>query len=250
MIKQDRIKKHKAAYLIKLLLKPYFRCLTNVNLSNLSKIINNISFHSHKESQWSNYYNEINISKEISNRFVKIVDIISKLKDIKTLCDIGSNAGLFVFYLLQRGINMEKVWCIDYDRYAIDKLYHLNKKDYMYSIVPICNNPFIPRLIWFQEKLFKRCAADLVTCLALTHHLLLSQNFDIDHVLIILSRFTKKYLLIEFMPLGLWDGENAIPIPSWYCKEWFEIKLNEYFYIMSFHKIEENRILYVCKKNN
>ena len=91
-----------------------------------------------------------------------------------------------------------------------------------------------------------RC--DSVFALALTHHLLLSQGLKIEVVVKRILDFTTKYAFIEFMPLGLWDGNSAPPIPDWYSKINFETVLSRFARIKSVRQTEANRVLYVCEK--
>ena len=67
-----------------------------------------------------------------------------------------------------------------------------------------------------------------------------------------LQRFyelTSEMLLIEFMPLGLWNGSNEkIESPSWYTREFFESHILHFFEIREVLELETNRILFVCKK--
>jgi hypothetical protein len=246
-----KIEEHKYASLIQFLKKPYFRFLTEVNCHHLKRKIDNISFPKRQISQWGDYYTEPIIGIEnikSTPRFDKLVNMIEGLKDVRTVCDIGSNAGIFVFNLFKKNNRIEKAWCIEPDKIAINKLYQLNRDFFHYPIIPICNDPFIPRLIWFHNKLFERIKTDLVSCLALTHHLILTQNLSMDYVLRTICQYTKKYLLIEFMPLGLWDSKSAQLLPQWYNKGWFEGELSKYFIVKTSYQTEENRIFYLCEK--
>jgi hypothetical protein len=50
------------------------------------------------------------------------------------------------------------------------------------------------------------------------------------------------------MPLGLWNGTAAPPLPAWYTKEWFKACLETRFKVLLEEQIEENRILFFCEK--
>ena len=47
------------------------------------------------------------------------------------------------------------------------------------------------------------------------------------------------------MPLGLWDGKTAPPVPRWYTIDWFRSSFEKYFNIVLEEKVWENRILFV-----
>jgi hypothetical protein len=57
--------------------------------------------------------------------------------------------------------------------------------------------------------------------------------------------YSKRYVFIEFMPLGLWNGKSAPPVPLWYNLDWHRNSFQNYFSIILEEKIEENRILFV-----
>jgi hypothetical protein len=84
--------------------------------------------------------------------------------------------------------------------------------------------------------------------LAITHHLILSQRIGISKVIEILGLYTSKYIIVEFMPLGLYDGTSAPPIPDWYNIESFSFEFSKFFTIIDIHKIDKNRILFTGKK--
>jgi predicted methyltransferase len=87
----------------------------------------------------------------------------------------------------------------------------------------------------------------LVISLALLHHLLLSQGFSIEDILIELKKYTKKYICIEFMPRGLWTvkkGDNY-KVPEWYNLEWFKIEFEKQFRILHYEQIETNHVVFL-----
>ena len=90
-----------------------------------------------------------------------------------------------------------------------------------------------------------RYKSDAVVALALTHHLLLSQNLSIDYIFWIMAKYTRRYACIEFMPLGLWaEGSDLPPVPSWYTVDWFRENFKRYFRLHLEEKLEKNRILF------
>jgi hypothetical protein len=77
-------------------------------------------------------------------------------------------------------------------------------------------NPFSP--IFFH--VVSNICSDVVFALALTHHLILSQNYDIHAIFSTISMYSRKYVYIEFCPLGLWSNGKAPPFPDWYNEAW------------------------------
>ena len=83
--------------------------------------------------------------------------------------------------------------------------------------------------------------------MAPTHHLILTQNLGIGYILDVIAQFSRKYVLIEFMPLGLHDGVSAHPFPSWYNEEWFRTEFAKRFEVVERTQLAENRVLFVGK---
>jgi hypothetical protein len=92
-----------------------------------------------------------------------------------------------------------------------------------------------------------RLRADLVVALALTHHLTLAQGYDIEDVFRYISGYAKKYVLVEFMPLGLWVKGHQPNIPDWYTSAWFREAFTKFFDLVWEEMIRENNILFVGK---
>jgi hypothetical protein len=84
--------------------------------------------------------------------------------------------------------------------------------------------------------------------LAVSHHLILTQQLPIDFILDRLTKFTTKYVLIEFMPLGLYDPDHpdfSIKPPDWYNEEWFINHFKTHFELIHREQTEVNRIAFI-----
>lgn len=194
---------------------------------------------SYNKTQWAKYYDE-----KIPRRFSIIAQLIKEF-NIKHIVDIGGNTGLFGRYLFDNGI-IDKYICIDIDIEAIDIGFKMSKKGGYKNIIFINSNPFVPNIPALFQPLEERAKSECVTALALTHHLILSQNFDLDYCLETLYKFTTKYAFIEFMPMGLYDGKNPPPpVPSYYNLNWFKEHFCKYFELVLWKEIDINRILFV-----
>jgi hypothetical protein len=75
--------------------------------------------------------------------------------------------------------------------------------------------------------------------------LTLSQNFRIDYVLDVIGLYARRYVLIEFMPLGLFYNGVAPPLPDWYTENWFSEAFSRKFKLIERVQLEPNRVLYV-----
>lgn len=197
------------------------------------------------KSRWSTYHNEFytnNGKLKSTHRFNRIVDIIS-MYNIRSVVELGGNQGVLSKILLESG-NIEHAVCTDYDEDAVDLMYVSSKNSKIKSLIPVLLNCIFPITVSMGKPAYERFQADVVISLALTHHLLLSEKLRIDFVLDTISKYSKKYVLIEFMPLGLWDGKSAPPLPQWYTLDWFRSSFQNYFNIISEDQLEENRILF------
>ncbi len=198
------------------------------------------------QTEWAKYYDGRVMASEVTSRYARILDILGRYQ-WTTVVDIAGNGGFFS-ELMARRFKEARILCLDYDSQAVEKCYQRVHKDADLSarITPGLVNIMHPldRSIIFK----RRSSADLGLALALTHHLFLGQGANIDVIFKDLLALVHKYLLVEFMPLGLWDGTVAPPIPGWYTNEWFRRHLSQHAVVIHEEKIEENRILYLCEK--
>lgn len=209
--------------------------------TNIDKLFNQLSNLSlqKKKTSWGDYYNDVELN---NTRFNKVIEIINdKCKNATTCVDIAGNEGI-LSNLILKNTHIKRAICLDYDEEAIKKGFNRNKKredlffanlDFMVSIGYI-NSPSV----------YTRFKSDITICMALTHHLLLAQKYDINDILKHLYAITNQYLFIEFMPKGLWSEKSKkIEIPHWYTLDWFKDKLSNFFEIQFIEKLAENRIL-------
>lgn len=205
-----------------------------------------------KKSTWHNYHNEYldaagNVISS-TKRFDRIVELLNQF-NVTTLTELAGNQGVVSKLLLQKVPAIQKIICTDYDENAIDLLYNSIKNNEHFSdrLIPAVVNFMTPVPNYFGSNPDKRFASDCVLALAVTHHLILTQKFNIDVIISSIKSYTRKYLVTEFMPLGLWDGKFAPPYPAWYTRDWFVTHLEKHFRILTEEKTEENRITFFCE---
>jgi hypothetical protein len=222
--------------------------LTNVFPQN--EIKNNINslLKSEVSSEWKGYhskfYNDIE-SINYSHRFKRLLEIINELKDIQTVIDLAGNEGYFSF-LLSKETNLRNIILVDYDENAINTAYLNIKELNSKNVTPLLLNfMFTPDLLGTS----KRLKSDVVVALAVTHHLLLTDNFSLSSIFERFIMFSNKYVIVEFMPLGLWSIETKIlqKLPEGYTVEWFRNELVKHFELLIEEQLEENRIVFVGK---
>lgn len=215
----------------------------NVDLARLARKVNSVNQRKDR-SQWGSYHANI---KEKAERFDRIIEIVNALEgSVTSAVDFGGNQGKFSRQLLERS-GVQEVVCVDSDENAIDTGYcqgQLVQK----GIITFVHYDFMGGIVKLRFMLpSERFRSDLVTALALTHHLILTQGYDIDGIFENLAAYAKKYVLIEFMPLGLWVKGGKPNTPSWYTVDWFRHSFLQFFDLVLEEQLRENNILFVGK---
>ena len=78
-----------------------------------------------------------------------------------------------------------------------------------------------------------RFSSDLVCCLAVIHHLFISNGYSFKSIFKKLSDYSKKYLVVEFMPKGIWTYGSALKkLPTGYDLDSFKEELTKKFKII------------------
>jgi len=203
-------------------------------------------------SQWSNYHKsnyELNGEVVVSDRFKRLIELLTNYcSDAKSSIDLAGNEGFFSSLLLQN-TRLEKVLLTDYDANAIDVAFKtFEQRPDNRASVALLNFMFTPAL----KETTTRFKSDIVIALAVTHHLILTQQFAIQTIFERLKLYSNKYVVVEFMPLGLWSihTKEGSVVPDWYNQKWFEMNFNKYFTLLHVEQLEENRIVYIgCLKS-
>lgn len=201
-----------------------------------------------RKTFWGNYHNE-NYDKKgnfktIKPRFKRLIEILNSLRDVNSVVDVAANQGFFS-NLVSLNTKIKKVYSLDYDENAVDIMYKNFKNQDKSIDGVVLQNLILPITNRNNSSPNKRFNSDAVFALAVTHHLILTQKFSIEKVLETICSFSSKYVFVEFMPLGLWDGVKTPKFPEWYNLGWFRKKLSIYCDIYIEEKLEENRILFV-----
>jgi SAM-dependent methyltransferase len=189
-------------------------------------------------SEWAGYYKafhvddvpsfEVNDSWTIKN--LNVLKILTELRPDSVL-DIGSNTGWYSQLAAKKGSN---VISFDTDDACVDQLYRQAKRNYL-PILPLlmdfrspspgygpCNRWLLPAT--------ERLACDLVLVLAVVHHLVSKQYLNFEQIAQTLSLFSKKWVLVEFMPPDdEWVRDWLTPEFSWYTLENFMSSLHRHF---------------------
>jgi hypothetical protein len=201
-----------------------------------------------KKTLWSDYHHsftEQNGGIRLSPRFQYIADLLMSLR-VSSILEIAGNQGVLSRTVKRMNPSLV-VTCTDTDESALDKGFCASKGEGL-GINWAVLNPLVTELATVEDSPAVRFQADAVVVLALTHHVVLSNGFRLEWVLGQLSQFCRNYILIEFMPLGLYAGPNSPPTPAWYTREWFQKEFEARFHLISWTQLEENRMLFVGTK--
>lgn len=171
-----------------------------------------------------------------------------------SVLDVACNQGWFA---ILAGKTAQKVIAFDADPASVAKLTHRVLKE-GHNVLPLCMDLLNPtpasgwKLKQFSSAL-DRFPCDLVMALALIHHLVLSQMQDFPRVVELLKAFSKRWVLIDFVPL---DDPRSQQILAdyrreefgWYTEDNFLKVLNGQFSSVEKHPSwPEGRSLYLCE---
>jgi hypothetical protein len=220
-------------------------------IEHLTSIITHLNTGSKRHSAWSNYYDETILGKEYLEAKQQLFCRYLQRIEFADALDLGCNDGWFSKILAETGV---RVIAVDSDWQCIDRLYH----DHRPNILPLCVDLAHPTpASGFRNaewaSFTSRAASDLVTALALIHHLSLGKNIPLRLIADYFNDLTKKYLIIEFIPLS--DPKAAALIARkdsptiGYDPEHFESAFNRHFRIERKDPIPgTERVLYLLQK--
>jgi hypothetical protein len=194
------------------------------------------------KTAWSGYHDDLEGN---AKRFDRILDVINDLEgELASAVDLGGNQGGFARLVVQR-TRVKRVACVDLDEAAVDEGYNHEKAEptgkLTFAHCDFMKGWTKPCLLPAQERL----RADLAIALAVTHHLILSQKYAIDDVLRGIGAYARRYVLIEFMPLGIWSEGHEVHIPDWYTRDWFRRSFASVFDPVLEQQLTKSRILFV-----
>lgn len=219
------------------------------NNPKFNKFIISILHKNKIKSIWGNYQKYLFSENPPKNRFGILIEEIKKVNP-ETILDIAGNSGFFAIQCESNIPQIKNIYSCDCDYAAIENLYSFLKKNHKYNkITPVHMNIIFPSNV-VNDNIKLRLKSDIVCALALTHHIFLTQNIKPDYFFSEVHSYTKKLAIIEFMPLGLYDGHFAPPIPDWYTKDWFERHFSKFFIKEKEIFLEKNRIAFIGSPKN
>lgn len=222
------------------------------NKINLTKITHKIkTLNIRSKSMWATYHETSgyyckNGALNLPPRMLWVTKMVTKLTPASIL-EFAGNQGVLSRSLAEiNGVN--SVICTDYDQNSIDTL--ILSLDDSEKVSVACFNFISEEWQLISGERAERLRSEVVIALAVTHHLILSQGISMEHISRTLKSYSSKYVIVEFMPLGLWDGVSAPTTPDWYNEVWFIKHLENNFDIIERSELEPNRVIFVGKVKN
>ena len=156
----------------------------------------------HQKTEWADYYEHTNYSD--SGKLAKqnqVEAFLSQVPSPDRILDLGANTGQFS--LLAKKF-AKTVISSDIDYGAVQRNFvraAANKDDQLFPVMLDLANPS-PALGWACEErsnFFQRAKPDVTLCLALIHHLVISNNVPLGRLVNFFAELS-PYLIIEFVP--------------------------------------------------
>jgi len=209
---------------------------SSVDLERLIRKVDKIG-RSQNPSSWATCHD----NSVICQKYSCILSAINKY-NINTVLDMGGNDGSIADMICAE-TGVKYVIFTDYDENTVDTLYHRIKEKGS-NIVPVLMNFRLSISDTRFKIIQKRLQSDMVLALSLTHHFVLTRG-SLRYILERLRSFSKRYVLVEFTPLGRMGSrsDRKSLVPSWYTMDWFREEFKKHFNLLEEQDLEKNRIL-------
>jgi SAM-dependent methyltransferase len=157
-----------------------------------------------QKTQWAEYYSDTNYSKVAAGNKSEIVETVARKNPGRLALDLGANTGEYSRLLAP---HYDNVVAADADFMAVEQHYLRLAKERKSNITPLVfdlTNPS-PALGFNNEErssFFERFQADMVTALAILHHLTLGSGIPLARVATCFSCLLRPggTLVLEFVP--------------------------------------------------
>jgi 2-polyprenyl-3-methyl-5-hydroxy-6-metoxy-1,4-benzoquinol methylase len=208
-------------------------------------------------SQWSSYDADAPFGQD-ATRADKQAFVVKALSQVraKTVLDIGANVGTFSRVAASTGAS---VVALERDTEASDANFRVSREKRS-SVLPL-NIDFsrpTPATGWNNgETLSFQCRAeqrfDVVMALAVIHHMLAADQVPLPFVEEALSRYSRRYLLLEWVPVAdegfrhLSRGRDALF--SHLTPEYARSVFTRRYHFLAEQQLSSGRLLWLLEKN-
>lgn len=172
-------------------------------LKGLRNYIASLHWHT-PSSEWGEYYQHTNYQDAAMQGKIALVEgyLSQRGTSASLLADIGANSGQFS-RLASR--YTEQVVAFDIDEVAVEHNYQQVRESGESHILPLVLDLFNPSAAigWAngeRSSFVSRGAFDVVIALALIHHLAISNNTPLEHIVRLLHHISRQQVIIEFVP--------------------------------------------------
>jgi hypothetical protein len=203
---------------------------------------------------WSDYEEEESYSADaLAQKRQLVAGFLDRVQP-KVVWDLGANVGLFSRLASDRGI---LTISFDADPGCVERNYLESRHKGETNILPLLidlTNPS-PAIGWQHEErmsLVERGPADLVLCLALIHHLAISNNLPLPMIADFLASICSS-LILEFVPKADHRVQRLLStredIFTGYTQEAFERTFGQRFEIQASEQLRgSERVLYLMAR--
>ena len=174
--------------------------LIDAQLRNLEKAIDRLRW-SQQTSTWSSYGDRGHYSdRDLNAKSSFVADAVAAADGPAVVLDLGANDGHFSRVALDAGA--ASAIAVDSDHLVVDRLYRQLRERGERRILPLVvdlADPS-PAIGWRSRErpsFVERMRPDLVLCLAVVHHLALTNNVPLDEIVTFLGDFEAP-LVVEF----------------------------------------------------
>lgn len=170
-----------------------------LNVKRLKEIIGNLKI-GIKKTEWSHYANNTSYTQSDQSAKGNFISGVMKNRRWKMVWDMGCNTGAYSKIASEYS---DYVVAMDGDPLAVERLYQSVKADQIPNILPLVVNLAdpSPSLGWRlkeRKTLAERGKPEMILCLALIHHIVISANIPLNEFIHWL-RETNSSLIIEFV---------------------------------------------------
>jgi hypothetical protein len=223
------------------------------NVRKTRKLVSRLSWDG-EGSEWGAYEEFHNYSESDHALKESFVEDCVRDSGAHTVWDIGANTGQFARIAARHA---RQVLAMDIDHFAVERMYRGGREDGIANVLPLVQNVCDPSPAWGwrnreRNDLLSRARPDLVLCLALIHHVVITANVPLDEFVDWLAGMTDR-LVIEYVSRNddkvktlLRNKEDKYHD---YTKEMLEAALDRQFATRKQLDLQSgNRSLYFCSR--